>query len=122
MNNLEQKTADLAQAIQETKEWQEYQRATQVYESDKAAQKLLADLQMAQGKLDILEQGNFEGLEEQKTLYDELLNQVRQNRAINDWFDSRKHMEPLVGELANALSRQINFPFTLPPKKSCGCR
>jgi len=79
-------------------------------------------LQMAQGKLDILEQGNFEGLEEQKTLYDELLNQVRQNRAINDWFDSRKHMEPLVGELANALSRQINFPFTLPPKKSCGCR
>lgn len=121
MNNLEQKIVDFSLAIRETKEWQDFQKAAQVYEGDKASQKLLGDLQMAQGTLDAIEQGNFPGLEEQKAVYEDLLGQVRQNRAINDLFDNRKCLETLIGQVATTLSHEINFPFTLPPKKGCGC-
>lgn len=121
MDNLEQKIIEFSQAIRETKEWQDYDAAARAYESDKGAQKLLEDLQMAQGALDIIEQGNFSGHEDQKKAYEKILDEVRANRVINEWFDTRRRLEPLIGELAAALSQKINFPFTLPPKKGCGC-
>jgi len=121
MNNLEQKIIEFSQAIRETKEWREYDAAARTYESDKGAQKLLEDLQMAQGALDILEQGNFSGHEEQRKAYNQLLDEVRANHVINEWFDTRRRLEPLIGELAAVLSQKINFPFALPLKKGCGC-
>ncbi|MCU0652902.1 MAG: YlbF family regulator [Candidatus Pacebacteria bacterium] len=121
MNNLEQKIVEFSQAVRETKEWQAYTEAARAYESDKAAQKLPEDLQMAQGTLDAIEQGNFPGREEQRAAYEHLLDQVRKNRVIDDFFDARKRLEALVGDLATTISHEINFPFTLPPKKSCGC-
>ena len=121
MNNLEQKIIEFSQAIRETKEWRDYTEAARAYGSDKDAQKLLEDLQMAQGELDILEQGNFSGQEEQRKVYDALLDKVRANRTINDRFDTRKRLETLIGELAVTLTQKIDFPFTLPPKKGCGC-
>jgi cell fate (sporulation/competence/biofilm development) regulator YlbF (YheA/YmcA/DUF963 family) len=121
MNNLDQKIQEFSQAIQETKECQAYKQAALAYGSDMEAQKLLDDFQMAQQELAILQDGGFSGQEEQKTQYESLLDEVRKNKVINEWFESRRQMEILIGDLATALSHDLGFPFSLPPKKSCGC-
>jgi cell fate (sporulation/competence/biofilm development) regulator YlbF (YheA/YmcA/DUF963 family) len=121
MNNLDQKIGEFSLAIKETKEYLAYKQAAQIYDADRASQILLNDLQMAQQAVDIFEQGNFSGLDEQKKKYEDLLEKVRKNEAINEWVKTRKQMEILVGELATAISNDIGFPFNLPPKKGCGC-
>ena len=121
MNNLDQKIKEFSQTIRETKDYQAYKKAAEIYDNDKEAQKLLNDFQMAQQELAILREGNFTGQEEQKEKFDYLLGKVRDNGVINEWIDNRNKIEGLVGDLAVALSRDLDFPFTLPPKKGCGC-
>jgi len=121
MNNLDQKIQEFSGAIQETKECRAYKQAELAYNGDSIAQKLLDDFQMAQQELAILQEGGFSGQEEQKAKYENLLDEVRKNKVINEWFESRRQMEILIGDLATALSHDLGFPFVLPPKKSCGC-
>ena len=121
MDNLDQKTEEFCQAVQGTKEYQAYRIAAARYGNDKEAQKLLNDLQMAQQELAILQDGNFSGVEEQNKKCEDLLNEVRKNEVINKWIDTQKELAVLIGGLATAISGTLGFPFTLPPKKSCGC-
>ena len=121
MDNLDQKIKEFCQAVEGTKEYRDYRRAAGRYENDKEAQKLLNDLQMAQQELAILQDGDFSGVEEQSKKYEALLDEVRKNGIINKWVDSQKELAALIGGLAIAISGNLNFPFTLPPKKSCGC-
>ena len=121
MDYLDQKTKEFCLAVEETKEYLAYKEAAEVYGRDKEAQKLLNDLQMAQQELAILQEGDFSGVEEQSKKYDDLLNDIRKNEAINKWVDTQKELAALIGGLAIAISGTLNFPFTLPPKKSCGC-
>jgi len=65
-----------------------------------------------------LQEGNFSRQEELKKKYDLLREQVRASAAINNLIDNRKKMEAIVGNLAIEISNNINFPFTLPPKKA----
>lgn len=88
MNNLDQKIQEFSQAIRETKECQAYKQAALAYGSDGAAQKLLNDFQMAQQELAILQEGGFSGQEEQKAKYENLLDEVRKNKVINEWFET----------------------------------
>jgi hypothetical protein len=120
MNNLDQKFKNFPKPSG-TKECQAYKQAALAYGSDGAAQKLLNDFQMAQQELAILQEGGFSGQEEQKAKYENLLDEVRKNKVINEWFETQKQMGVLIGDLATALSHDLNFPFSLPPKKSCGC-
>ncbi|MFA5068199.1 MAG: hypothetical protein WC466_09255 [Candidatus Izemoplasmatales bacterium] len=69
-----------------------------------------------------MQEGNFSRQEELKKKYDLLREQVRASAAINNLINNRKKMEAIVGNLAIEISNNINFPFTLPPKKSCGCK
>ena len=121
MDNLDQKTKEFCEVVAETKEYQAYRKAAARYGTDKEAQKLLNDLQMAQQELAILQEGDFSGVEEQGKKLERLLDEVRKNEAINKWFDSQKELAALIGGLATAISGNLGFPFTLPPKKSCGC-
>ena len=121
MDNLDQKTEDFCGAVVETKEYQAYKKAAEAYSNDKEAQKLLNDFQMAQQELAILQDGDFSGVEEQNKKYEDLLDQVRENEVINRWFDTQKELATLIGGLATAISGTLGFPFTLPPKKGCGC-
>jgi len=121
MNGLEQKLQEFCQAVEETKEYQNYKNAAKIYDADKMAQKLLEDFQMARQELAILGQGNFSGQEEQKEKVEILLKEVQKSRVIGDWIISQRQLESLVGDLAATVSNRLDFPFTLPPKKGCGC-
>ncbi|GEM_PF-961133 len=121
MNNLDEKAGEFCAAIKETEEWQAYQKAAKIYGDDKGAQILMNDFLMAQQELAILQEGGFSGQEEQKEKFEVLLEQVRKNKAINELANARKKMEALVGDLAVSVSNDIDFPFNLLPKKSCGC-
>jgi len=121
MNNLEQKLKEFCAAVEETKEYRDYNSAAKIYDADKAAQKLLEDFQMAKQELAILGQGNFPGQEEQKEIVESLLKEVRKSEVIGNWVTSQRQLETLVGDLAVAVSNKLDFPFTLPPKKGCGC-
>jgi cell fate (sporulation/competence/biofilm development) regulator YlbF (YheA/YmcA/DUF963 family) len=121
MNNLEETITNFSRAVRETKVCRDFQDAAQVYAADPAAQKLMNDFQMAQQELAILQEGNFSGQAELEEKYNSLLEQVRANVAINNLADARKKMATLVGDMAVQISNNIGFPFTLPPKKSCGC-
>ena len=121
MNNLEQKVGEFCAAIQETKEYRDYREAAEIYDRDKAAQELMKDFQMAQQELAILRDGGFSGWEEQEKKLRSLLDEVKKNETINKFSESRRKMEILIGDLALAISNDIDFPFNLPPKKGCGC-
>ena len=121
MDNLENYTKEFSRAVRESKECRDFQKAARVYAADSAAQKLMDDFQMAQQELAILREGNFSGQVEAQEKYNLLLEQVRNNTPINDLAEARKKMAAMVGELALAISNDIGFPFTLPPKKGCGC-
>ena len=120
MDNLDQKIKEFVQAIKETKEYQAYKKAADIYNNDKAAQKLLSDFQMARQTLDIFQQGNFPGQDEQNQKVENLLKEVRKNSVINEWIQAQRQLQDLIGGLATALSDNIDFPFTL-PEKGCGC-
>lgn len=121
MNILEQKLKEFCQAIVETKEYQAYKTAAKAYENDKEAQELLNDFQMAQQTLAIFRQGNFPGQEEQKGKVENLSKEVRQNKIINEWVKTQRQLKNLTGDLAISISGNLDFPFTLPPQKGCGC-
>lgn len=121
MSNLHEKACDFCAAIKETKEWRAYQNAAKIYGEDENARKLMNDFAMARQELAILQEGGFSGQEEQRKIFESLREQVRKNKAIGDLADARKKMEALVGDLAVAISNDIDFPFNLPPKKNCGC-
>ncbi len=120
MHNLEQKTKEFIEAIKETKEFQDYQKAAEIYKQGHDAQTLLKDFQMAQQNLAILKQGNFSGQEEQREKLEDLQSQVSSNEVINDWIDKRRKFHDLVDSLATNISSDINFPFTY-TQKSKGC-
>ncbi len=120
MNNLEQKIKEFIEAIKETKEFQDYQKAAEIYKQDNDAQTLLKDFQMAQQNLAILKQGNFSGQEEQREKVEELQKQVNSNDIIKNWIEKRKKFQDLVDSLATNISSDINFPFIY-TQKSKGC-
>ncbi|MDZ7612278.1 MAG: YlbF family regulator [Candidatus Moranbacteria bacterium] len=119
MNDLNLKLKEFSQAIRETKEYQAYQRAAKIYEKDQDAQQLLKDFQTAQQNVNIYQQGDFSGLEEQKKRYEDLLKEVRKNKTINDWIKMQKDVQKLVGFLATELSQDIDFKFIPLEKKGC---
>ncbi|MDZ7798704.1 MAG: YlbF family regulator [Patescibacteria group bacterium] len=119
MNDLDLKLKEFSQAIRETKKYQTYKKAAEIYEKDQEAQQLLKDFQTAQQNVNIYQQGHFSGLEEQKKEYENLLKEVRKNKVINDWIKTQKDMQKLIGLLAAELSQDINFKFTPPEKRSC---
>ncbi|MFA6376772.1 MAG: YlbF family regulator [Candidatus Paceibacterota bacterium] len=121
MDDLDKKTEEFCLAVEGTKEYREFKAAAEVYGGDKEAQKLLNDFQMAQQELAILQDGDFSGAAEQEEKFEKLLDEVRKNEAINNWIDSQKKLAILTGGLATAITGRLGFPFTLPPKKSCGC-
>lgn len=55
MNNLEKITKEFSQAIRETKECQNFEKAARIYAADIAAQKLMNDFQATQQELLILQ-------------------------------------------------------------------
>lgn len=120
MNNLDQKIKEFSEAIQETKEFQDYAKANKVFQEDKDAQKLLKDFREAQQTLAIFQQGNFPGQEEQREKTENLLNEVRKNKVINEWAQTQKKFQALIARLATVLSNDLNFPFTL-PQQGGGC-
>jgi cell fate (sporulation/competence/biofilm development) regulator YlbF (YheA/YmcA/DUF963 family) len=121
MDNLDQKTEEFCRAVEDTKECRDFKAAAEVYGRDNEAQKLLNDFRMAQQELAILRDGDFSGVEERERKLEKLLDEVRKNEAINNWVDAQKKLAVLTGGLATAITNSIGFPFTLPPKKSCGC-
>ena len=114
MNNLDQKIKEFSEAIRETKEFQVYEKANEVFKKDKEAQKLLEDFQMAKQTLAIFQQGSFPGQEEQREKVENLLKEVRKNEVIKEWIESQRRLQDLVSRLATILSSDLNFPFTLP--------
>lgn len=119
MDDLILKLKEFSQAIQKTKEYQSYKKAAEIYETDQESQKLLKDFQIAQQNVNIYQQGKFSGLEEQEKEYEKLLKEVRKNKAINDWIETQKDVQKLIGLLAAELSQDINFKFTPPERKGC---
>ena len=119
MKDLDLKLKEFSQAIQKTKEYQAYKKAAEIYEKDQDAQQLLKNFQTAQQNVNIYQQGNFSGLEEQKKEYEKLFKEVRKNKVINDWIKTQKDTQELVGLLAEELSQNINFKFTPPEKRGC---
>ncbi|MDZ7611215.1 MAG: YlbF family regulator [Candidatus Moranbacteria bacterium] len=119
MSDLNLKLKEFSQAIRETKEYQAYQKAAEIYKKDQNAQQLLKDFQTAQQNVNIYQQGSFSGIEEQKKEYENLLKEVRENKAINDWIKTQKDVQELVGVLAAELSQEIDFKFTPPEKRGC---
>lgn len=119
-NNLNQKTKEFSEAIRQTQEFQDYEKANEKFQSDEEAQKLLQDFQEARRNLEILQQGSFSGVEEQKEKTEKLLTEVRKNKVINDWMQSQDKLQKMISELAGFLSNDLGFPFT-PPQKGCGC-
>jgi len=120
MNNLDQKIKDFILAIRETKEFNDYQKAEEIYKKDKDAQSLLKDFQLAQQNLVILKQGNFSGQEEQREKVEALQKEFDKNEVIRDWIETRKKFQDLVDRLTANISSDINFPFTF-IQKSKGC-
>lgn len=119
MNNLEQKTKELSEAIRQTKEFKEYQKANKEFQSDEMSKKLLQDFQKEKQTLIILKQGGFSGVDSQKEKVEKLSAEVRKNKVIKNWVESREKLQKLTGSLATSLSNDFGFPFTPPPKKSC---
>ncbi len=120
MNNLNQKTEEFIATIKETKEFQNFKKASEIYEKDENAQKLLKDFQMAQQKLAILQEGSFSGQQNQKEKVDSLRKEVSKNEAIKNWIDAQRKFQGLVGGLASAISNSLNFLF-VPSKKRVSC-
>lgn len=120
MNNLEQKIKELSEDIRQTKEFQDYQKANEVFQADKAAQKLLADFREAQQTLVIFQQGGFPGQEEQRARTENLLIEVQKNKIINEWIQARNNLQILIGGLARSLNDNLNFPFR-PYQQGGGC-
>jgi len=120
MNNLDQKIKEFSEAIRETKEFQNYAKANNAFQENKDAQKLLKDFQEAQQTLAIFIQGNFPGQKEQRKKVENLLKEVRKNEIINEWIKTQRNLQALIGNLATALSNDLNFPFTL-PQQGGGC-
>ncbi len=119
MENLNKKIKELSEAILETEEFKTYQKTKEELENDEKSSKLFNDFQEAQQKLAIFQQGDFPEKEEQKKKTEELLSQVRKDKKINNWIQAQKALGTLTGEIATALSNEVNFPVTLPTKK-CG--
>ena len=120
MNNLEQKIKDFSEAIRETKEYQAYKKAAEIYNNDKHAQELLNEFNVARQNVAIFRQGNFPGLEEENKKLDDLFKKVKNNNAINDWTKTQAELQLLIGGMATELSNSIEFPFTL-PQSGGGC-
>lgn len=120
MNNLNQKTEEFIATIKETKEFQNFKKASEIYEKDENAQKLLKDFQMAQQKLAILQEGSFSGQQNQKEKVDSLRKEVGKNEVIKNWIDAQRKFQGLVGGLASAISSSLKFPF-VPSKKRVSC-
>lgn len=119
MNVLNLKLKEFSEAIQKTKEYQSYKNAAEIYKTDQESQQLLKDFQIAQQNVNIYQQGNFPGLEEQEKEYENLLKEVRKNKAINNWIEAQKDVQKLIGLLAAELSQDIDFKFTPPESKGC---
>jgi cell fate (sporulation/competence/biofilm development) regulator YlbF (YheA/YmcA/DUF963 family) len=122
MEDLNTKIKELSEEILKTKEFRNYEKALTEFQKDKDSKKLFTDFQQAQQKLSILQQGDFPEKEKQREKTEELLNQVKKNEKITNWLQKQRELEILTGEIAKTISKNINFPLTLPQKcGGCSC-
>lgn len=119
MNNLDQKTNEFLDAIRQTNEFKNYQKAKEKFLSDKDAQKLLAEYQEAEQTLVILEQGGFSGADSQKEKTGKLLNEVRKNKTVSEWIKSQNRLQVLISDLATVLSNNVGLKFIPTQRRGC---
>ena len=124
MNKEVQKSLDkLLEDVFNTKEYKEYKEAEDLWRKDKESQKMLEEYLSTKNTLNILEQGGFDGEEEQKKKLEELEEKVKNNQNINEWFSAQRRFQEFIWKQADYLSKNIKFPFSPKPRSSCkgGC-
>ncbi len=119
--SISEKVKELSEEIRKTEKFKKYQEARVNFEKDQQARSLLENFQKAKAELAILREGRFDGVAEQHKKTEKLSREVLKNKTIENYMKARKEYEGLVGELAVAISKGIDFPIRLPEKKSrCG--
>ncbi len=116
---ITEKIKELSQEIKKTDRFKKYQESKKIFEQDTQARNLLNSFQEAKNELAILQQGRFEGAEEQREKTEQLSLQVLENKTIQDYMQARNQFNELMEELAVAISEELDFPIKLPEKKSC---
>ncbi len=121
MNKKVQKSLDdLLETIFNSTEYREYKKAEDLWKKDKDSQKLLDEYFNARNTLQILEQGNFEGKEEQEKEVKKLEKKVNENKNIAKWFASQRKFQEFIWKQADYLTKNLKFPFSPTPRSRCG--
>ncbi len=121
MKDLKEKIEDFTNTIKESKEFKDYYKAKEEFEKDKDANELFKNFQKAQQELSILIHGKFDGEEKQRKEVEKLFNKVKENKKINNWLETQKKLQILIGKITIEISNSLKFPFSLPSKCSGGC-
>ena len=118
---LEEKTKDFIQAFTDSPEYLSLKKAREEFESDKDAKKLLSDFQETQRTYAIFRQGGFPGIEDQEKRLRQLQHRLRQNQKISSLIRSQQELQTLISDLVQNISREINFPFSIPQTGGSCC-
>ncbi len=121
MTKLKEKSLELSKEILATKEYKEYEKANKNFKENKKSFKLFNDFQKTRNELTILENGGFDDKEKQREKFEKLLQEVKNNKEINDWITTQENLQKLISQTAIEISNKLKFPFTLPPKCGGGC-
>ena len=122
MKDLNEKIQELSKIILQTEEFKNYEKAAREFKENAKSEKLFLDFEKAQQKLAILQQGDFPEKDKQKEKVEKLIIEVKKDKRITNWLQKRRELEILTGEIAKVISKNINFPLTLPSRcGSCSC-
>lgn len=120
MDKLNQRLKEFSKSVRETKEFQNYKKASDALEKDIKAKQLLYTFQDAQQTLAVFSRGSFSGLEEQKKKFSELNDEFQKNAVLVEWANAQNELQGLLSNLIGRLSEEIDFPFVASGGGCCG--
>jgi cell fate (sporulation/competence/biofilm development) regulator YlbF (YheA/YmcA/DUF963 family) len=117
--NIKESLNSLIKIIQETEEYSNFKKVEKLWNEAKDAQKLLTEFLEARQTLQIFQQGNFPGLDEQKTKVKKLYEEVSKHKMIQDWMDAQDKYQQFIWEQADYLTEELGFSFSPKPRGGC---
>jgi cell fate (sporulation/competence/biofilm development) regulator YlbF (YheA/YmcA/DUF963 family) len=119
MKDLEKKIKNFSEIIKETKEFSSYQKSLKDYNDSKDSRSLWRDFESARQRWFIVKQGGFTDQDEDRRIFEDLLEKVRSDVKINNWLKDKKRAQDFLNEIAVFLSDDLGLDFNSYKKKSC---
>jgi cell fate (sporulation/competence/biofilm development) regulator YlbF (YheA/YmcA/DUF963 family) len=118
--NIKNSLNDLLKVIRKNAVYEAFKKAEKQWSESKDSQNLLNNFLETRSTLQVFQQGNFPGVEEQKKKVKELYEKVSNDSNIQEWMEAQEKYQQFIWDQAEYLTRELGIKFSPKPKGCCG--